>query len=220
MSHYGRSDLRALMIQAAQSVLRYGSGPTHRWAVAVNMRKGGRGGRRRLGAITGVGGVSDERKMASEIGTRRLRRALGSQSIMLAFEKQKLRELLNTACKPHSLRLRGDLAGDRHLSPLSLDHYWTTIRPQTSSRTSSTVFNGGTGRSAEYATISSSIHCGFVSGAGVWCLSPSWSPSCLVSGVSGVSGACPHLGPPRRGRRSARPPSAACTAGLIVSPTL
>lgn len=36
----GRSDVRALLIQAAQSILRYGQGPTHRWALALKMRKG------------------------------------------------------------------------------------------------------------------------------------------------------------------------------------
>ena len=36
----GRGDVRALLIQGAQSILRYGQGPTHRWAVALKMRKG------------------------------------------------------------------------------------------------------------------------------------------------------------------------------------
>ena len=36
----GRSDVRALLIQGAQSILRYGQGTTHRWAVALKMRKG------------------------------------------------------------------------------------------------------------------------------------------------------------------------------------
>jgi len=41
LAHTGRSDLRALLIQAAQSVLRYGNGTAqHRWAVALKMRKG------------------------------------------------------------------------------------------------------------------------------------------------------------------------------------
>lgn len=31
---------RCLLIQAAQSILRYGSDATHRWAVALKMRKG------------------------------------------------------------------------------------------------------------------------------------------------------------------------------------
>jgi len=36
----GRGDVRSLLIQAAQSILRYGQGDTHRWAVALKMRKG------------------------------------------------------------------------------------------------------------------------------------------------------------------------------------
>lgn len=40
LSGNGRSDVRALLIQAAQSILRHGQGPTHRWAVALKMRKG------------------------------------------------------------------------------------------------------------------------------------------------------------------------------------
>lgn len=41
LAHIGRSDLRALLIQAAHSVLRYGNGTAqHRWAVALKMRKG------------------------------------------------------------------------------------------------------------------------------------------------------------------------------------
>ena len=40
LAKYGRGDVRALLIQAAQSILRHGQGPTHRWAVALKMRKG------------------------------------------------------------------------------------------------------------------------------------------------------------------------------------
>jgi transposase len=40
LSGYGRSDVRALLIQAAQAILRCGQGPTHKWAVALKMRKG------------------------------------------------------------------------------------------------------------------------------------------------------------------------------------
>lgn len=36
----GRSDVRALLIQAAQSIMKYGQGPAHRWAIALKMRKG------------------------------------------------------------------------------------------------------------------------------------------------------------------------------------
>jgi transposase len=40
LSGQGRADVRALLIQAAQSIMRYGQGDTHRWAVALKMRKG------------------------------------------------------------------------------------------------------------------------------------------------------------------------------------
>lgn len=40
LSGYGRADVRALLIQAAHSILRYGRGQTHRWALALKMRKG------------------------------------------------------------------------------------------------------------------------------------------------------------------------------------
>lgn len=40
LAHYGRSDVRAMLIQAAHSILRYGQGNTHTWAVALKMRKG------------------------------------------------------------------------------------------------------------------------------------------------------------------------------------
>jgi transposase len=40
LSGYGRSDVRVLLIQSAHSILRYGQGATHRWAVALKMRKG------------------------------------------------------------------------------------------------------------------------------------------------------------------------------------
>ena len=36
----GRGDVRALLVQGAQSVLRYGQGATHKWAVALKMRRG------------------------------------------------------------------------------------------------------------------------------------------------------------------------------------
>jgi transposase len=40
LAHYGRADVRALLIQAAHSILRYGRSATQRWAVALKMRKG------------------------------------------------------------------------------------------------------------------------------------------------------------------------------------
>lgn len=36
----GRSDVRAMIIQAAQSIMRHGQGQTHKWALALKMRKG------------------------------------------------------------------------------------------------------------------------------------------------------------------------------------
>lgn len=113
LSHHGRSDLRALMIQASQSVLRYGSGPTHRWAVALKMRKGAALAvaalarklvvsvwyllSRRFTPLTDVTPQIKIKvhKIASEIGAKRIR-ALGFKS-MPAFEKQKLQELLVAA---------------------------------------------------------------------------------------------------------------------------
>jgi transposase len=40
LAHNGRNDLRALLIQAAHSVLRHGSGSMHKWALALLCRKG------------------------------------------------------------------------------------------------------------------------------------------------------------------------------------
>lgn len=40
LAHTGRSDVRSLLIQAAQSILRYGRGSQHKWALALKMRKG------------------------------------------------------------------------------------------------------------------------------------------------------------------------------------
>lgn len=40
LAHNGRSDLRALLIQAAHSILRYGSGPAHKWALKLVCSKG------------------------------------------------------------------------------------------------------------------------------------------------------------------------------------
>lgn len=113
LGHYGRFDIRALMIQASQSVLRYGTGAAHRWAVALKMRKGAAVAvaalARKLvvsvwyllrGFFTPLEDISPQlqvkvHKIASEIGARRLR-DLGFKS-MVAFEKQKLKELLAAA---------------------------------------------------------------------------------------------------------------------------
>ena len=40
LAHTGRSDLRTLLIQAAHSILRYGTGPTHKWALKLVYCKG------------------------------------------------------------------------------------------------------------------------------------------------------------------------------------
>lgn len=40
LSGNGRSDVRSILIQASQSIMRYGQGHTHKWAVALKMRKG------------------------------------------------------------------------------------------------------------------------------------------------------------------------------------
>ena len=40
LSGNGRSDVRSILIQAAQSIMRFGQGHTHKWAVALKMRKG------------------------------------------------------------------------------------------------------------------------------------------------------------------------------------
>lgn len=40
LSGNGRADVRSLLIQSAQSIMRHGQGQTHKWAVALKMRKG------------------------------------------------------------------------------------------------------------------------------------------------------------------------------------
>jgi transposase len=109
----GRSDVRALLIQAAHSILRCGQGPTHRWAVALKMRKGTNIAvaalARKLvvsvwyllsGFFTPLTEITDHlrvklHKIASQIGKSRLR-ALGFSSIA-AFEREKRQLLMQTA---------------------------------------------------------------------------------------------------------------------------
>lgn len=112
LAHCGRSDVRALLIQAAQSILKYGQGSTHRWAVALKMRRGGniavtalarkltvsvwyllKGLFTPLTEITTTLAVKIH-KIASEIGLPRLR-AMGFAS-GAAFEKEMLRILMQT----------------------------------------------------------------------------------------------------------------------------
>lgn len=108
----GRSDVRALLIQAAQSILRHGQGPTHRWGVALKMRKGTNIAvaalARKLvvavwyllkGCFTPLMEVSQQitvklHKIASTIGKVRLRQ-LGYRKLA-DFEREKAKILLET----------------------------------------------------------------------------------------------------------------------------
>ena len=108
----GRSDVRALLIQAAHSLLKYGQGPTHRWAIALKMRKGANIAvaalARKLvvsvwylmkGFFTPMNDITGQikiklQKIASEIGSTRLRE-LGYKSIK-AFTTEKERILIQT----------------------------------------------------------------------------------------------------------------------------
>lgn len=111
LAHTGRSDLRSLLIQAAHSVLRYGQGPMHKWALALTCRKG-----RNLaacavarkivvacwylmhGRFTTLTDISETikvkiHKLASAIGSARIRE-LGFKTLAM-FEKEKMELLLN-----------------------------------------------------------------------------------------------------------------------------
>jgi transposase len=108
----GRSDVRALLIQAAQSIMKYGRGATHRWAVVLKMRKGNNIAvaalARKLvvsvwyllkGFFTPLTELTDHlkvkmHKIASEIGRRRIRE-LGFKSLV-DFERKKLEVLIQT----------------------------------------------------------------------------------------------------------------------------
>jgi transposase len=110
LAKYGRADVRALLIQAAQSILRHGQGPTHRWALALKMRKGATIAvaalARKLvvsiwylmkGLFTPLTEVTAQlkskmHKIACEIGSERIQ-ALGFTSNR-EFEDRKLEELL------------------------------------------------------------------------------------------------------------------------------
>lgn len=112
LAHYGRSDVRALLIQAAQSIMRYGQGDTHRWAVALKMRKGNNIAvaalARKLvvsvwyllkGFFANMTEVTAHlrikmHKIASEIGLARIR-VMGYTSLG-DFEEKKLRVLVQT----------------------------------------------------------------------------------------------------------------------------
>lgn len=111
LPHYGRSDVRALLIQAAHSILRYGQGSMHRWAVALKMRKGANLAVAALARklvvsvwylLMGFLPMTEPtqtlriklRKLAVEIGSKRLRQ-LGFLSIA-NFQEQKLHVLTLT----------------------------------------------------------------------------------------------------------------------------
>jgi len=112
LSGHGRGDVRALLIQAAQSILRYGQGSTHRWAVALKMRKGANIAvaalARKLvvsiwyllkGAFTPMTEVTDTlrvkiHKIATEIGKATIV-AMGYASIA-AFEEEKITMIART----------------------------------------------------------------------------------------------------------------------------
>lgn len=104
--------MRAPLIQAAQSIMKYGRGPTRRWAVALKMRKGNNIAvaalARKLvvsvwyllkGFFTPLTELTDHlkvkmRKIASEIGRRRIL-LLGFKSLV-DFERKKLEILIQT----------------------------------------------------------------------------------------------------------------------------
>jgi transposase len=112
ISRYGRSDVRALMIQAAQSALRYGKCPVHQWAVALKMRKGANIAVTALarkmvvsvwyllkGFFTPLTDIDTTlstkiHKLASAIGLKRIR-ALGFKTVKL-FEENLHAQILQT----------------------------------------------------------------------------------------------------------------------------
>lgn len=112
LSGYGRGDVRALLIQAAQSILRHGQGATHKWAIALKMRKGIniavaalarklvvsvwyllKGFFTPLTEITAAIRIKIH-KIASEIGKTRIR-AMGYAS-NATFEREKLNIIMQT----------------------------------------------------------------------------------------------------------------------------
>jgi transposase len=113
LSSHGRGDVRALLIQAAQSIMRYGQGATHCWALALKMRKGSNIAvaalARKLvvsvwyllkGFFTPMTEITAHietkmHKIASEIGKAALK-DMGYKSLA-EFEREKLRILLMTA---------------------------------------------------------------------------------------------------------------------------
>ena len=112
LSHYGRADIRSLLVQAAQSVLRCGKDNTHRWGVALKMRKGTNIAvtalARKLavsvwyllkGLFTPLADIDKTlstkiHKIASAIGLKRIR-SLGFKTVTL-FEKKLHEQLIQT----------------------------------------------------------------------------------------------------------------------------
>jgi transposase len=108
----GRSDVRSLLIQSAQSIMRHGQGQTHKWAVALKMRKGNNIAvaalARKLvvsvwyllrGLFTPMTEVTEHikvklHKIASVIGKIRLRE-LGYNKLV-EFENEKIQLLIGT----------------------------------------------------------------------------------------------------------------------------
>jgi len=113
LAHNGRSDLRVLLIQAAHSILRYGSGPSHRWALKLVCSKGRNlaacAVARKLlvacwyllqGCFTPMQDASQTirtkiHKLASAIGASRIRQ-LGFKTLS-QFESEKLQVLMSYA---------------------------------------------------------------------------------------------------------------------------
>lgn len=112
LAHNGRRDLRGLMIQAAHSVLRYGSGDTHKWALKLVYSKG-----KNLAACAVArklvvacwylmqGRFTPLQEVTNTIRTKihKLARAIGASRIhqlgfktLREFETHKLQILLNT----------------------------------------------------------------------------------------------------------------------------
>ncbi len=112
LSGNGRSDVRCMLIQSAQSIMRYGQGQTHKWAVALKMRKGNNIAvaalARKLvvsvwyllrGLFTPMTDVSEHikvklHKIASVIG--RVRLGEMGYDKLAEFESEKLKLLLET----------------------------------------------------------------------------------------------------------------------------
>jgi transposase len=110
LSGYGRGDVRSLLIQSAQCIMRCGQGSTHKWALALKMRKGRNIAvaalARKLvvslwyllrGFFTPMTEITQHiqikmHKIASDIGKKRIREM--GYAKLADFEKEKLQLLL------------------------------------------------------------------------------------------------------------------------------